>query len=1356
MALPLPELRAKEIPHRLSQLSLAAFSRAGFNDPDPAVTPIVLQGHLASTDISVSILIDTGASLDAVSEKYARKHGLAVIPLLKTSAAILPNGARLALSHKCRIPLRLSSDYFTYVNAFVLPLTSIDVILGMPFGQRHNAMVDISGRSLSLQVKDVTHVLTEPAEPRVPHNSLAGIAGHAKNSRPATITQPARNSAAPIFHSSARRSAAHNRVASSPISDIRSATVSGNDALSRRQWNRARRCHQFSQADVLVFTVSDDQQQYFISDANANQLGTISRSAPDGRVLSAMSTDSNDIETTIENYIGHNRARLAAEAADLPDRLQQLLLQYKEQFKDFPDTLPELDTDLLQRIHVSEGPPPASRPYRLSAPQLASCREQLDKLLSAGLIRPAASPFAAPVLMVPKPGGKWRLTVDYRALNARMKRDSFPLPHPADVFNELAGHKYFSRLDLASGFWQIRLDPRDEDKSAFVAASLGQYAWRVLPMGLCTAPSVFARLMQKVLKPLLGVCATTYLDDMGIYGDTISDSLTHLQQTLEALKQHKLYANFRKCHFLLKRMEFLGHLVSENGIEVDPSKVSSISDWPRPTTVSQLRSFLGLVNYYREYIDHFAHRAGALTNLLSATVSFDWGPDQTRAFSDLKAAVTSAPVLQPFRVDSDHMIEADASSVGLGAVLLQADVNSNIFRPVAFHSRKLSSAEKNYPTREQELLALVDSVKHWRHYLLGAPFSIRTDHKSLEYLQTQPHLSGRLVRWSQYLQEYEFTLKHIRGVDNVVADALSRRYDHNEPVTPSSCHLRPDLARNEAAGSADARILHAMSAVQNNFTELVRAAQLSDPWCIELRRRINGTPAKDPVHKTYQIADNDLLETKRQYKSRIVVPVTAKALRNQLLQEAHDTAYGAHLGLEKTYQRLCDRWYWKSMWIDTHKYVISCHTCIANKPSNRQPLGEARPLPVPTHPWVQVGLDISGPHVTSRRGNTWLLVFVDHLAKQVHLAAAPGHAGNPLSAEVCANLFFSTVVKHHGLPDILVSDRGSQWLSEFWRKLFKHCGTNLRFSTAYHPETDGLSERTIRTVIDTLRCCLDGTHEAWDEHLDAIELALNSSVSASTGLAPFEIVYGNNVRLPLSLPTACDPATSFLSRRETARLRAADAIQEAQLRQAAQINKHRRPADMTIGDLVWLSTKHLNLAAPGKFQPKYLGPFPVTHVTASGNAVTLDLPELIRVKSNTFNVSDLREHVARPADLPRSAPSQPPPVFTDAAGVPSYEIDKITAHELTKRGGVKYLIRWQGFAPANDTWQYETELLTQHGGRVAVGHYRARRQDVEAMPSYKLRTRNGRNAPLPTLRAATAKRVADSLRSYDVALQQNS
>jgi len=1329
---PPSELRAEEL-FQLSHISLAAISGSGCTDPDPPVTPLVLEGMLASTNIPVSILIDSGASLDAVSHNFAREHGLTMLPLEQLSAAVLPNGATIALSQKCRVPLRLTSTFFTYVNSFVLPLTAYDMILGLPFLKRHNALLNICARSLSLQTGNVTQVLTEPAA-SYQHNSLAGIAE-------TLPTLP-------------RSSAAHHHVVPSPTVDIRSATISGNDALSRRQWSREVRCKKISKEDILVFTLSMDSEHFSISDCNANLVGTISRAPSTGRALSAMSTDSNDMTATILNYIEENRVRLEAEGADVPDRLRELLLQYSSQFKSFPDTLPELDPELLQRIHLTDGPPPASRPYRLSPSQLAACKEQLDKLLSAGLIRNAASPFSAPVLMVPKPGGKWRLTVDYRALNARMKRDSFPLPHPADIFNELAGHRYFSRMDLASGFWQIRIDPCDEDKTAFVAASLGQYAWKVLPMGLCTAPSVFARLMQKVLKSLLGVCATTYLDDIGLYADTVTSHLARIGQTLEALKQQGLFANFSKCAFLLRRMEFLGHIVSETGIEVDPSKVSAIADWPQPSNVAQLRSFLGLINYYREYIENFAHRAGALTLLLSATAPFAWGPSQEQAFADLKTAVTSAPVLQPFRTNAQHLVMADASSVGLGAVLLQADTDNDLFRPVAFHSRKLSPAERNYPTREQELLALVDALKHWRHYLIGAPFQIKTDHKSLEYLQTQPHLSGRLVRWSQYLQEYDFSLQHIRGVDNIVADALSRRYDdiEPEPAPAFSSHLRPDLSSIEKDLPSEPRTLHAMSAVHNSFCDQVRAAQLSDPTCIALCRKLDSVPLSDPIRKTYRISDDQLLETLRRSKPRVVVPTAATDLRHQLLQEAHDTSYGAHLGTDKTYQRLSERWFWKSMWDDTHNFVRSCRTCIANKTSNQQPMGEARPLPLPSKPWVQVGLDISGPHVTSRRGNTWLLVMVDHFSKQGHFAAAPGHASAPLSAQACAEIFFAYVVKHHGLPDILVSDRGSQWLSQFWRALFKHCGTKLRFSCAYHPQTDGLSERTIRTVVDTLRCCLNGTHETWDEHLDAIELAHNSSVSASTGLTPFEVLYGENVRLPLTLPAATDAATSFLSRRETARLRAADAIQEAQLRQAAQINKHRRPANLTVGDLVWLSTKNLNLASPSKFCPKYLGPFAVTHVTASGNAVSLDLPPLIRVKSNTFNVSDLREHIARPQELPPSAPQQPPPLFTDPDGVASYDIDQIIAHEL-KRGGVTYQIRWKGYDPADDTWETERSLLTQEGGRVAVAQYRARRLIVEALPAYKQRSRNGRNAPLPKLPFATASRVAESLRAYELALK---
>ena len=245
-----------------------------------------------------------------------------------------------------------------------------------------------------------------------------------------------------------------------------------------------------------------------------------------------------------------------------------------------------------------------------------------------------------------------------------------------------------------------------------------------------------------------------------------------------------------------------------------------------------------------------------------------------------------------------------------------------------------------------------------------------------------------------------------------MADALSRRYDNiePEPAPAFKAHLRPDLSNPETDLSSAPRTLHAMSAVHNSFCDQVRAAQLSDPTCIALCRKLDSVPLTDPIRKTYRISDDQLLETLRRSKPRVVVPTAATDLRHQLLQEAHDTSYGAHLGTDKTYQRLSERWFWKSMWDDTHNFVRSCRTCIANKTSNQQPMGEARPLPLPSKPWVQVGLDISGPHVTSRRGNTWLLVMVDHFSKQGHFAAAPGHASAPLSAQACAEIFFAYVV----------------------------------------------------------------------------------------------------------------------------------------------------------------------------------------------------------------------------------------------------------------------------------------------------------------------------------------------------------
>jgi transposase InsO family protein len=1346
--------------YAVTHLAAAAFKGSphadAFTSSSPRiVSPIVFNAHLHDSSAAPTrALYDPGAGLTIVNRRYAVAHGLKLLPLAARSAARLPNGAVLPISEQCLLPLAIGPSYTAVVRAHCLPLhDDVDVILGMPWSHSVDAVMFTRQRQVSVTHKGRRLFLHEATTPPPPRHG-AGVAGASSRSRPTLLPDPApppppslptATSASPDNTPpspdstpassdyapapppaepppSARRP---TRPAPAPdIHAVRAATLPDVEALTAKQWRRARRAGTISNDDVLLFYISADLE------ATASTL--------DREPVAVFS---------ISDHVAADDARLAAIDPALPSRLHSLLSEFETQFKDFPDTLPPLDPDLLQKIRVSDNTPVSTRPYRLSPPQLASCREQLRKLLDNGLIRPTASPYASPVLMVPKAGqpGAWRLTVDYRALNDRIERDSFPIPHPTDVFNELAGHKFYSRLDLASGFWQIRLDPCDEDKTAFVAPTVGQFAWRVLPMGLKTAPSVFARMMQKVLRPYLGKFCVTYLDDIGIYSDSLEAHLEHIRLVLAALREHNLFAKLSKCAFARTEMEFLGHIVSATGIAVDPAKVSSISDWPAPASVSDLRAFLGLSNYYRDFVSDYSHRSAPLTDLLSSKTTFVWGAVQDAAFKDLKGALTSAPVLQPYRADRPiTLVMSDASSAGLGAVLMQAD-SAGRLHPVAYHSRKLSPAERNYPTREQELLAIVDALKSWRHYLLGIPFKVETDHASLRYLQTQPHLSGRLVRWSEYLQEYDFTVAHIPGKDNHVADALSRRADF-------VASLRPDLAADLAA-EQPFPTLAAMSAVHSDLRAAVLAAQQSCPTSAALRLKLRvaaPTPAA-PIHLGYKLSPEGGLLWVARGVPRLLVPAEPASLRRDLLRAAHDSACGAHLGVDKTYGRLAASWYWPRMFEDTRLFVTSCHACLGNKSSNRAPAGLARPLPPPTRPWAHLGLDISGPHPTSADGSRWLVVFVCHFSKQVHLVALPGSDSEPLSAERIADAFFSKVVKYHGLPDVIVSDRGPQWLSTFWSAVFARCGTDLRFSTAYHPQTDGASERAIRTVVDTIRCCLDGLHEHWDRHLDAIELAYNSSVHASTGLAPFELLYGFNPRLPHDAGHPSDDAPgAFLARRHTMRMRASDVIVAALLRQASQIDKHRRPIDLKVGDYVWLSTSHLNLAFPNKFTPKYLGPFEVSRVLPSGNACKLVLPPTIRVANSTFNTSQLREHVLRPAALGPSAPPQPPPAFFDAQG-PSYHIDKIIGHKLLK-AGVSYSLRWLGFGAADDTWETEASLLTQNGGRIAIALYRARKAAVDSHSGYaKRRAKRGLDAPLPPLSAADFARVAQALRDFELA-----
>lgn len=456
-------------------------------------------------------------------------------------------------------------------------------------------------------------------------------------------------------------------------------------------------------------------------------------------------------------------------------RANPILAEFKDVFaSELPNGLPPARAIDFE-IELEPGHKPPSRPtYRLSSEELAELKSTLDGLLTKELIQPSTSPFGAPILFVKKKDGSRRMVIDYRGLNNITVKNKYPLPRIDELMDQLGGAKVFSKLDLTSGYHQIRIKPRDVHKTAF-RTRYGHYEFRVLPFGLTNAPATFMRLMNDVFRPLLDKCVIVYLDDILVYSRTPEEHVHHLRQVLGLLRQHKLFAKLSKCAFYLPEVNFLGHIVGEDGIKTDPCKIKAIAEWKTPTNVHEVRSFHGLASYYRKFIKDFSTIAAPLTALTGSRSKFQWSFEAQASFETLKRVLVSADVLKPFQDDAKvpTRVTTDASDVAVGAELAQE--YNGTYHPVAFESRKLLPAERNYPTHERELLAIIHALKTWRHYLEGRKFIVVTDHNSLKYIQVQPALSKRQAGWLDTLQEFDFQICYKPGKHNVVADALSRK-----------------------------------------------------------------------------------------------------------------------------------------------------------------------------------------------------------------------------------------------------------------------------------------------------------------------------------------------------------------------------------------------------------------------------------------------------------------------------------------------------------------------------------------------------------------------------------------------------
>ncbi|KAJ9516908.1 hypothetical protein QJQ45_027301 [Haematococcus lacustris] len=897
----------------------------------------------------------------------------------------------------------------------------------------------------------------------------------------------------------------------------------------------------------------------------------------------------------------------------------------------FPDDLPAgLPPQRAVDHHIDLEPshrPPVRATYNMSTCELAELKKQITEMQEKGFIRPSTSPYGAGVLFVRKKDGTFRMCVDYRPLNRITVKNKYPLPRVDNLLDRLHGATVFSKIDLRQGYHQIRIAPEDIPKTAF-RTRYGHFEFTVLPFGLCNAPATFQRLMNDIFRKELDDCVIVYLDDILIFSRNQQEHAQHLRRVLDLLQEHKLYAKLSKCEFALDKTEFLGHIISSAGIACDPAKVAAVETWPVPTTVHDVRSFLGLANFYRRFIKNFSDIAAPLTALTQADGhdkqgKVTWTSTQQSAFDALKHALTTAPV--PIAPDptQPYTLRCDASGIGIGAVLTQGTGPAE--RVVAYHSRKLLPTERNYPTHEQELLSLVEALKVWRHYLLGVNFTLLTDNWANKHLQTQPRLdSKRKARWMEVLQQYNCQIDHIPGKHNVVADALSRRPDYHVYAHIMQLHT---LKSGTAQGTEHSHVSVTQQILNTVGTTAAADAQYQHHYAAVLAGKA----------RQFEIEGSLLYHTGRGLR-RLYIP--AGPLRTDLLREAHDIPISGHLGRDKTYHRLSRHFFWPRMSASVHDYVRTCNSCQRSKTNTSKPIGLLQPLPIPQHRWEQVSMDLITQLPVSSAGNDAIVVFVDKLTKMIH--AVP--TTTSITAPALARLFFDNVFRLHGLPKVIVSDRDPRFTSAFWQELFRLTGTHLNMSTANHPQTDGQTERANRTLEDMLRNFVSPHHDDWDEHLTAAEFAYNASVQASTGFSPFRLNYGQEPHTPLSLaaPTAgtttadSETAPAFLERMARDITAAKQHLLKAQERQAKHANAKR--------------TEHT---------------FHVVLEVVTPVALKLQFPEVWKNIHPVVHVSHVKLHNDGSALFPTRNPAPPPdPDIID--GEAHYEVQEIRNHRFLR------------------------------------------------------------------------------------------
>ncbi|XP_066600140.1 uncharacterized protein [Prorops nasuta] len=872
--------------------------------------------------------------------------------------------------------------------------------------------------------------------------------------------------------------------------------------------------------------------------------------------------------------------------------------------------------------------------------------EEVDRLLKEGIIEPSHSEWSSPIVMVRKSGGSYRFCLDYRRVNAVSKKDAYPLPYMQSILERLKAARYISAIDLSQAYFQIPMEESSREITAFTVPGRGLFHFRRMPFGLTGAPATFQRLLDKLIGPEMEPHAFAYLDDIIIVTETFPEHLVWLKRVFDRVVGAGLRINPDKSEFCKAEVKYLGFLVDKQGFRMDPDKTAPILEYPTPKNVKQVRRFMGMVSWYRKFIPNFATESEPINRLLRKNQAWLWGEDQEIAFRELRNHLVKAPTLACPNFNVPFVLQTDASTVGLGAVLTQEIEDTD--RVIAYACRTLTSAERNYTTTEQECLAVIWAIRKFRAYLEGTRFTVITDHSSLLWLHNVKNPTGRLARWGLELLEYDYKILHRKGALHHVPDALSRMFEGNggeeSDTTPQDSGKIYSLGNEE----------------EDRRDESDDWVDLDDDWYTNKYEAVNWEPKK---YRDWRISHGRLYINRPSRDCepelsdldawKLVVP---RKWQIRILEECHGVTQAGHLGIEKTYHRACLRYYWPKMYRDAHHYVSRCDTCQKTKVETTASAG-LMGRRVVERPWEYVAADIMGPFPPSKQGYAYVLVIQDYFTKWVELCALRRATGPKIR-----DAFHEMIVSRWGTPKVLLTDNGTEFVNRVIDVLCRDFGIYHSTTPPYHPQANPV-ERVNRVIKTMIVAFLKENHREWDNHLADFRFAFNTARHSTLGLGPAFLNFGRELS-PIecirnkvaSLPRLGEVSPSIngppvgedgssigeitfspiggeaawsdrMKKLQAVREWVTQRLDQAFVRQSKPYNSKRRDEQFRVGDLV-LSRAHVlssamkNFAA--KLTPKFTGPSRVIKVISP---LVYEVEDLTTGKKSKSHLSHLKSYI---------------------------------------------------------------------------------------------------------------------------------